>query len=332
MTTVGGTDLLQPEEVAFLLCIEANKLEPQGRLLCESLRKFGGDHSGSLVVAVSPRPALALGTEGRARLADLGVEYAVADLNRTGSPYGTINRIVAGAWAERLVARPYLVVLDTDMLFVRPPELQRADVGVRPVDAKGSASSGPGDPLDDYWRRICEIGGIVPDRLPYLKTTIDRVRIRASYNGGFSVVRRDLGVLAATQDAFFASYAESLRPLAGRGINVEASTGEVGIEASEWWGASQAALSVAIWSKTSDVVIYDPRYNVPLHYIAEGYNWPLGALRSEGHPEEVGGPILLHYHYLADPRHRTNFMPTLERFGVGAEIRHWLNARLSWFE
>ena len=39
--------------------------------------------------------------------------------------------------------------------------------------------------------------------------------------------------------------------LPGKALDVFASTGAVGLEASEWWGASQAALSVAIWSWTS---------------------------------------------------------------------------------
>ncbi|HKH48255.1 MAG TPA: hypothetical protein VKM72_26650 [Thermoanaerobaculia bacterium] len=86
-----------------------------------------------------------------------------------------------------------------------------------------------------------------------LSTTIDNVRIRASYNGGFTAVRRDLGILQRAREIFFASLEENLRPWAGKELNVFASTGSVGQEASEWWGSSQAALSVAIWATTSDL-------------------------------------------------------------------------------
>jgi hypothetical protein len=309
-------------EIAFLICVEANRLEPQARLLCESIRTFGGRYRQAPILAVSPRPALALDPAARARLEGLGVTYAVEPLNETGSPYGPINRIVAGAWAETFSARPYLALLDTDIVLVGEPELVRAGVGIRPVDIKGSASSGAGDPQDAYWTRLCRLGGIDPSRLPTITTTIDRVPIRASYNGGFTVVRRDLGVLRRTREIFFASLAEDLRPLAGRELNVFASTGSVGREASEWWGSSQAALSVAIWSSTSDVHTYDERYNIPLNNLTGGRSWPL---------HQGFAPILLHYHHLAEPEYQAQLRDVLARIGCSAEVQAWIEARLSLF-
>lgn len=310
-------------EITFLICVEANRLEPQARLLCESIRTFGGRYRQAPIIAVSPRLPLALGSEARAHLEALGVTYVVEPLNETGSPYGAINRIVAGAWAETLSPRPYLVVLDTDTAFVGEPEFVRADVGVRPVDIKGSASSGPGDPLDAYWTRLCRLGSIDPSRLPMISTTIDKIRIRASYNSGFTVIRRDLGSLQKTREIFFASLAENLRPLAGRELNVFASTGPVGHEASEWWGSSQAALSVAIWSKTSDVYTYDERYNIPLNNLGgPGQSWPL---------RPGFEPILLHYHHLAEPAYQAQLREVLARIGCSAEVRRWIEERLSFF-
>ena len=181
----------------------------------------------------------------------------VEPLNDTASPYGPINRIVAGAWAETVSPQPYLVVLDTDTVFLGEPRFVRADAGVRPVDVKGSASSGVDDPLDAYWTRMCALGGIDPSQLPRITTAVDNISIRASYNSGFAVLRRDRGILQRTREIFFGSLSENLRPLAGRKLNILASTGLVGLQASEWWGSSQAALSVAIWSKTSDVYTFD---------------------------------------------------------------------------
>lgn len=316
--------ILDEEEIAFLICVEANRLEPQALLLCESIRRFGGRYARAPILAVSPRPALSLGAEGRARLELLGVSYCVEPLNETGSPYGTINRVAAGAWAEEVSPRPYLVVLDTDTLFVGPPDFVRADAGVRPVDVKGSASSGPGDPLDDYWERMCGLGGIGLERLPFLATTIGEVPIRASYNGGFTVVRRDLGILRATREVFFAAHAGDLRPLAGSGLNVLASTGPVGLEASEWWGSSQAALSVALWSRASDVRLYDPRYNIPLHILTDPERpWPMG---------EGFAPVLLHYHFLMERRFREDLRRVLPRVGCAPEVRSWIEERLPRFD
>jgi hypothetical protein len=315
--------LLREDEIAFLICVEANRLQPQAFLLCESIRRFGGRYRQAPILALSPRPHLALGPEARARLEMLGVTYVAEPLNDTGSPYGTINRIVAGAWAERFSPRPYLILLDTDTVFVGEPAFVRAAVGVRPVDVKGSASSGPGDPLDAYWSRLCEIGGIDPSRLPWLATTIDQVSIRASYNGGFTVVRRDLGILQKTREIFFASLAEHLRPLAGSGLDVRASTGLVGSEASEWWGSSQAALSVAIGSRTSDVHIFDERYNIPVHILAQPErSWPL---------RPGCEPILLHYHFLAEPPYQVQLRQVIRKIGCSPEAVRWIEERFPYF-
>ena len=237
---------LLPAEIAFVICVEANQLEPQAHLLCASIRQFGGRYKEVPIIAVSPRPHLGLSASSQRSLEALGVTYVAEPLNTTGSSYGTINRIVASAWAEQHLQQAYLVLLDTDMLFVTEPKFLRTDVGVRPVDVKGSATSGVKDGLDNYWAQLCGYAGMDINALPLLQTTIDQVMIRASYNGGFLVVRRDLGILQRTKDIFFASFAENLRPQAGTTGNVKASTGYVGNEASQWWGSSQAALSIAI--------------------------------------------------------------------------------------
>lgn len=321
---LGRRGPLREDEIAFLICVEANRLEPQARLLCESLRTFGGRYRNAPILAVSPRPHLALGPEARAHLQALGVTYVVEPLNETGSPYGTINRIAAGAWAESCSSSPYLVLLDTDTILVGEPDFVRADVGVRPVDVKGSTSTGSGDPLDAYWVRLCRLGGIDLSRLPMISTSIDKVRIRASYNGGFTVVRRDLGILQRTREIFFASLEENLRPLAGRELNVFASTGPVGLDASEWWGSSQAALSVAIWSRTSDVVLYDERYNIPLNNLTGPDSpWPM---------RPGFRPVLLHYHHLAEPQYHEQLRQTLTWAGCSSEVRDWIEERLPFFE
>jgi hypothetical protein len=323
VTRPAARDVLDESEVAFLLCVEANRLEPQARLLCESIRTHGGRYRNAPIVAVSPRTGLALGCAGRAALAALDVQYVAEPLNHTASAYGTINRIVAGAWAEEHVDRPYLVVLDTDTVFVEEPGFPRVDAGVRPVDVKGSASSGDGDPLDRYWTRLCRLAGIAPSALPTVATTIDDVRIRASYNGGLTVVRRDLGILRQTADVFMRSIAEDLRPRRGTTDDVFASTGFVGREASEWWGSSQAALSVGIWSRTSDVRVLDARYNVPLHLLLRSEpSWPTGP---------GFAPILLHYHYLAEAEYRAQFARAMRRIGCAAGVCGWVEERLDLF-
>lgn len=315
---------LAGDQVSFVMCLEANRLEPQGLLLCESIREFAGRYAKSPIYGISPRPDLALGPAARARLRELAVTYVVEPLNMTGHPYGTINRIVAGAWAEAHLATSHLVILDTDTVFTAEPKLERADAGVRPVDVKGSASSGPEDFLDAYWSRICTLAGIALDDLPMLHATIGKECIRASYNGGFAVVRRALGILQRTREIFFRSLAEDIRPLAAQGLNVRASTGFVGEASSEWWGSSQSALSAAIWSKTRDVHVYGPAYNIPLHLLVdESRCWPL---------QRGSEPVLLHYHYLAEPQHRDELSGVLKKIRCSPQALAWILARLSMFD
>jgi hypothetical protein len=316
-------DAIPAGELCFVICIEANQLEVQGRLLCESIRRFAGRYAASRIVAVSPRPELAIGEDIARRLREMEVEHVSLPLNLTGSPYGPINRIVAGQWAEQSLTTPFLAVLDTDTLFVSEPEFTAEDVGVRPVDVKGSATAGPEDAFDAYWARMAERAGLVLDDLPWIETSVSGQRIRASYNGGFAVVRREIGVLGETARVFLRSFAADDRPRKGRGDDIRASTGSTGLDAAEWWGSSQAALAAAIWSKTADVRIYDAAYNIPLHMIARKPElaWPLKGRR----------PVLLHYHYLLEPELRAQLAAALDRIGCPAAAADWLKLRLTEF-
>ena len=131
----------------FVLCIENNAIRDQALMLCESIRRIGGRYSNAPVLAFSPRAGLAVDRDTRRALADLGVEYVDLPLNTTCTEYGSANRVYAGAWAEQHSDSDFMVVLDSDTVYLDEPELPTdADVAVRPVDAKGSASGGPGTP------------------------------------------------------------------------------------------------------------------------------------------------------------------------------------------
>jgi hypothetical protein len=221
----------------------------------------------------------------------MDVEYVEEPLNRACPEYGSANRVFTAAWAEQRLRSDWIVVLDSDTVFLEELELPAgADVAVRPVDSKGSATEGPADPFDDYWARLAELQGVRLDLLPFVRTTDRRHSIRASYNGGLIVVRRERGILGRWADLFSRSVAADLKPWRGRNLNVFASTGFVGHEASEYWGSNQAAVALAIWSTTSCVFHYPEAYNVPLHLLME-------------HPELETGPrtsplVHVHYHWL----------------------------------
>lgn len=308
---------IAPQDLGFLICVEDNVLGAQAILLCESLRRHGGRYRSCPVWAVSPRPGRAPAPEVAAALGALGVTCIVQDLNTTGSAYGSVNRIVAAAWAESRIGRPYLCVLDTDMIFLTEPDFLEADAGVRPVDVKGTASTGPDDGMEPYWQAICGLAGLRPDHLPMLETTVCRTRIRASYNGGFLVARTRLGILETTRRIFFDSFRQGLQTRPGQTAGIYASTGDTGPEAARWWGSSQAAMSAAIAARSGAIRIYGPGYNIPLH---------LGA--QDGRPPfATGTPVLAHYHFLAAERHRTGLLRALDCIGCPPPVRDWIGAR-----
>ena len=306
-----------PDDISFVICVEGNVLGSQALLLCESLRRFGGEYRDCPIWAVSPRPEMPPADDVVAALIRLNVAVHRVPLNRTGSSYGPINRVVSAAWAETRIATPYLCVLDSDTVFLRAPQFVQADAGVRPVDTKGSASSGPADPKDAYWAQICASAGIAIDRLPVLRTTVCKTPIRSSYNGGFLVSKVALGINQLTERVFIDSFQRNLRPLPAAIGGFIASSGRVDAEAASWWGSTQAALSAAISARTDDIYLYDNEYNIPLH---------LFATQKDDLPFQPKNPVLVHYHHLAAEPHRADFLENLQRIGCAPEVCDWIAA------
>ena len=308
-------------ELTFVLCIENNAIREQALLLCESIRRFCGRYRSAPIFAIAPRQGFGIDYWSRMRLKWLDVEYAEEPLNRVCPEYGSANRVFAAAWAEKRARSEWIVVLDSDTIFLREPELPAgADVAVRPVDIKGSATGGPSDPFEDYWMKLAEIQGVSLSRLPFIQTTMCEQRIRASYNGGLVVVRTNTGILGAWADLFSRSVAAGLKPMRGQNANVFASTGYVGAAASEYWGSNQAAASLAIWSHTNQVVHYPDSYNVPLHMLADRTNPP--------RPARSAPLVHVHYHWLFTDRYYESALAAMENLGAEPEHLDWLSKRL----
>jgi hypothetical protein len=317
-----GEEVVMKEDPAFVLCIENNAIRDQALLLIESIRTFCGRYSRAEILAVAPRPGLGVDNATRARLEKLGATYHEAPLNIHCTEYGSANRVYAAAWAAENSAADTLVVLDSDALFLGEPELlgEQFDVAARPVDIKGCTTAGPGDEFEPYWQALCGLSGFPIDRLPYVETTFDRAKVRASYNGGYSVVRRETGILQRSADIFTRSVLADIRPYKERaGFRMFASTGFVSDLAAEYWGSNQAAFSIAVWSTTRRFRTLGARYNVSLHSLAEEKYWS----------DEWAGiaPVHIHYHWMLDQDHRTRTVELLRRLGVPADRLEWISAR-----
>lgn len=305
---------------SFVLCIENNAIKDQALLLCESIREFAGAYRRSPIVAFSPRAGLAVDRETRRALADLDVEYIDEPINTTCPDYPPANRVYAGAWAEARSTSDFLVVMDSDTVFLQEPELPRdADAAARPVDTKGSATRGPGDAFEEYWAALAAMSGISLDRLPYIHSTIEGERIRASYNAGLIVCRREKGIFTRGAELFSRSLEAGIRPYRGSGIDIYASTGPVGQAGSEFWGSSQAVLAIAIWAATERVVHFPGSYNLPLHMVAGK-----GSIDRQWTERP---PVHVHYHYMFSPKRHEVAMAILEELGVPADRLAWLARR-----
>jgi hypothetical protein len=308
------------DTATFVLCIEDNAIRAQALLLCESIRRFGGCHRHARIVAVSPRPGLRIDRETRRTLEAMSVEYVELVVGLPCPEYGSANRVFAAAWAEGHGDSEWLVVLDSDTIFLDEPALpDNADVAVRPVDTKGATTEGPGDPFEAYWTSLAGLHGVSIDCLPFVTTTDGGHRVRASYNGGLVAVRRNLGILTAWADLFTRSANAGLKPLRDSGVDVHASTGFVGREASEYWGSNQAALAFVIWKSTKRVCLYPETYNVPLHMVIDQPH-----LRTRRQ-----SPIVhVHYHWVFTEPHYRAALAALEDIGTAGDGLDWLAARL----
>jgi hypothetical protein len=241
-------------------------------------------------------------------------------LNRVCPEYGSANRIYGAAWAAQHSEASTLIVLDSDTVFFGEPELlgEEFDVAARPVDLRNTTSSGPEDPNETYLKSLCRLAGMTVDSIPFTETTMDHCRVRATYNGGYFMVRRDSGILELAADIFTHSVREGLRVRKGA-PDLFASTGWVGPVASEYWGSNQVATSIAIWRTTRRVKELSRRYNVPLHILAE---------QTAFVQEWIGvNPLHVHYHWMLNEGHCPRALESIAALGVSADQVAWLAER-----
>ena len=282
-------------DACFVACIEGGVLEAQALLLFESIRLHAGRFGGCAAYALSPRRGHPVSAAARGRLDELGVHYLDIVLNTECPEYGSANRVAAAAYVEETFDHEFLVILDSDTLFLREPDEvllpPGVDAAVRPVDLKGMCTAGPGDPFDAYWRDLCRCCGVDYELVPWGESFVDGLRIKACYNAGLVIARREAGIMRRWADFFFASMRRGLAPHP-EGRRFRAGAGWVEPDAGRLWGSNQAALSLAIWGGTRGVRELPPVYNYPLHL--HGRIDPAVARATLPHLVHV------HYHWLLE--------------------------------
>lgn len=307
-------------DVGFVACIEGGVLEAQALLLFESIRLYAGRLRDCPVYAFSPREGHAISRSARSTLERLRVTYSDAILNSECPEYGSANRVAAAAHAEEIYDHEFLVVLDSDTLFLREPDKillpPDVDVAVRPVDVKGMCTTGAEDPFDKYWRDLCRSCGVDYEEIPWTASFVDQQRIKASYNGGLVIVRAELGILRQWARFFFASVRQRLTPYA-EPWRLRSGVSWIDSSASRLWGSNQAALSLAIWSNTRRVQQLPPTYNYPLHQHQQ--------IDEETVKSVFSQLVHVHYHWLLEEENDAN--PLFDPGGpLSAQQLQWLRS------
>ena len=304
-------------DVEFVLLAEAGVLERQALLACESLRTFGGALRSSAITVVSPRPAQRPSRESIAGLERMQVQYVPADIGNPTPQLGESYKAFAVAHIESRPGPRTLIQVDSDTVFVAEPAALARNVSAtaRPVDAAGLCTTGPGHPLDPYWRALCERFGVDYDRLPFVQTTLGGQRVKANYNGGLVAAAREHGAFQHAAELYRAIAAEGLTPPGRENLTIKTGAGAVGDGAGRYFGLSQIVFSLACAILPLDVAILPPSYNFPVHLLGN-YSGP------------VPTPLVhLHYHWMGELPLDGSPLSS-ERLGLPADTRAWLRERL----
>ena len=212
----------------------------------------------------------------RRRLGTVGLQHRREILNRDFIDYAVGNKIFVYAWAEETLDRDVLVFLDSDTIFTGEPEaLDLADgfdAAIRPAHSTAHNSSGPGHPMDPYWKRVYNLLGVVNEH--YVTTELGTTT-RAYFSAGLIAVRRQAGLFRKWKADFLRLTDENCLP-------------ESGIARSD-----EISLAATMLRAMDRVTVLDGRYN---YLIFKRANSPLPGI------EQLEDLVHIHYRKLFSER------------------------------
>jgi hypothetical protein len=301
-------------EFEFCLLVEAGVLERQALLLCESIRHFAGPYADMPLTVISPRPSRRPAASTVQRLLQFGANYVPLNLKSQTPEYGPSYKTLALGWRARQSGPDILVQLDSDTIFLDAPDLAlNGHVAIaRPVDVKGMCSAGPSDSFEPIWQRMCNICGVDIETLGYVTSTVDKLTLRANFNGGLVVARRH--VFNVAEECFLSIVADDIHPFADIDSGMKSGSGPVSPAGRKSWGLTQAALSLAVAKLGGTVGQMDGGTNIPMHLLE----------RIEPPPTRV---THLHYHWIFAGDNDNN--PVFNgRLALRPDQAGWLRAHL----
>jgi hypothetical protein len=153
--------------------------------------------------------------------------------------------------------------------FSENPIFERGEAGAAasPVDVTGMCSAGPDDPYDAIWQRMAKLCRVDLDAMPMLQTTVDKRRVRANYNAGLLFGPSKLYPLVA--EFLVNILRDEIKPYPTLKGGIKSGAGPVSPEGSQFWGTSQAAISLALAAMNMPIRILGQDHNVPVHMLDE---------------------------------------------------------------
>lgn len=183
--------------ITFVVCVEpGHRLEYKAAALFHTMRRNMGALAGSEIWAYSPRPAVTVAPWIREVMEHFGVRHVTEPLNAAYPDYPLANKPLALAHAEEHASTEYVVFLDSDILAWREPVdfllPAGVDLALVPDGTKTTASSGPGDPFEEYWMRLYAL--VDATARPFVTTILSGERLRGTWNSGVVPLRRSAGI------------------------------------------------------------------------------------------------------------------------------------------
>lgn len=287
--------------IAFIICTEPGRLEPQSLMLAESIRKFCGKLKDTPIYSFHPRVGEPIQKETQQAFEALQVIHQQLPINEEFHEYYLANKPLVCAYAEKNIDAEILVFLDSDKcFFAEPKELllpENCRVRMRPEYGQGIGSTGLGDPQEWYWQKLYELLGV--KREVFVQTPIGNKRIRAYWNSGLIAVRRSAGIFTAWKENF----EKVIR------LNITPPQGIYFVE--------QSVLSVTLCALEENVEHLPPNYSYPL---------PLhNRLSTEIRIKDWDNLISIHYFNLFFYKDWNTQIQKLKNFNTHSDKYQWLS-------
>ena len=315
-------------QLAFVLVVEAGRLEAQSRLLVESIRTWTGIYADCQIWAVFPRKGERLSQQTLDTFMQHDVMLLNRDLNRLWRHHPISNKVYASALVEEMVAGKVstLVFVDSDVIFLQPPEdlvlpsgkclairpVHHPNVGIRIDQTERKIQVNP------YWQLFFDVCSVKPQNLWSVRSTMGQHEIVAYFNVGLVAVDPKRGL--------FGKWLSNLEQLSQNPIYKTSLISQFGITQPPpspnsryyrpWYHLNQVLFACTVLSSLDkeDVEILSPLYNYPLQLQTH--------LSEQIKQSSLSEAIAIHYHFCFE---RDEWW---QHIAVEEPFRSWLRDRL----